>query len=87
MTLKSDEKKYLLKLARETLEKHFKGEKELVPKKVPFDSLKKEAGTFVTLTENGELRGCIGHIIPVNPIYIDVVENTLSAALRTLGSK
>jgi len=82
MVLKDEEKKYLLKLARSTLERCFNGEKDLVPKKVPFESLKREAGTFVTLTESGELRGCIGHIIPANPIYIDIVQNTLSAAFE-----
>ncbi len=77
--LTEEEKKYLLKLSRETLERFFKGEKS-IPKNVPFNSLKKKIGTFVTLTINGDLRGCIGHIFPVNPIYVDVVENSISAA-------
>jgi len=37
---------------------------------------------FVTLTENGELRGCIGHIMPQEPLYQAVVDNARNAALR-----
>jgi AmmeMemoRadiSam system protein A len=74
------EKEYLLELARQTLEKFFEGEKDLVPKDIPHDGLKKKAGTFVTLTKDGNLRGCIGSIMPVDPIYSSVVKNSLSAA-------
>ncbi|OGI15138.1 hypothetical protein A3K63_03330 [Candidatus Micrarchaeota archaeon RBG_16_49_10] len=80
--LRREEKKYLLKLARETLERHFEGKGDLIPKSMPFKNLEKKAGTFVTLEEEGELRGCIGHIIPVNPIYKDVAENALNAAFQ-----
>jgi AmmeMemoRadiSam system protein A len=37
---------------------------------------------FVTLTENGELRGCIGHISPQEPLYQAVVDNARNAAIR-----
>ncbi len=39
-------------------------------------------GCFVTLTENGALRGCIGHILPQLPLYRAVIENAQSAATR-----
>ena len=45
----------------------------------------KLAGTkacFVTLTENGELRGCIGHILPQEALYQAVVDNARNAATR-----
>jgi AmmeMemoRadiSam system protein A len=38
------------------------------------------SGTFVTLTKNGELRGCIGVIEPVQSIYKGIIENARSAA-------
>lgn len=45
------------------------------------DELKEKRGTFVTLhTKDGQLRGCIGHIEPVQEIYKDVIENALAAA-------
>jgi hypothetical protein len=39
-------------------------------------------GCFVTLTENGRLRGCIGHIVPQEPLYKAIMDNTLNAAER-----
>jgi len=36
--------------------------------------------TFVTLELDGELRGCIGSSVPVNPLVVDVVENAHKAA-------
>jgi AmmeMemoRadiSam system protein A len=42
--------------------------------------LRREAG-FVTLTENGELRGCIGTIFPHAPIAEVVNENAVRAAV------
>lgn len=43
----------------------------------------KEAGAcFVTLTLNGELRGCIGHLQPMQPLGLDVRENAVAAAFQ-----
>ena len=39
-------------------------------------------GVFVTLTEDGDLRGCIGHIFPQMSLYAAVAENARSAALH-----
>jgi AmmeMemoRadiSam system protein B/AmmeMemoRadiSam system protein A len=36
--------------------------------------------TFVTLELDGDLRGCIGSLAPVNPLIEDVVQNTYKAA-------
>ncbi|MBN1556950.1 MAG: AmmeMemoRadiSam system protein A [Lentisphaerae bacterium] len=38
--------------------------------------------TFVTLTEGGALRGCIGSLAPQAPLYRSVHDNALNAALR-----
>jgi AmmeMemoRadiSam system protein A len=35
----------------------------------------------VTLTEHGELRGCIGHIFPKEPLYRAIMDNARNAAL------
>jgi hypothetical protein len=37
---------------------------------------------FVTLTQRGRLRGCIGNIVGVGSVYESVVRNAVSAALR-----
>jgi AmmeMemoRadiSam system protein A len=37
-------------------------------------------GTFVTLTKNGELRGCIGTLVDDRPVAASVLENAKKAA-------
>ena len=38
--------------------------------------------SFVTLTENGNLRGCIGSLQAIRPLIDDVGDNAISAATR-----
>jgi len=45
------------------------------------DSVRKEQGAFVTLTEGGALRGCIGTIRAVEPLFQSVVHNAVNASL------
>jgi AmmeMemoRadiSam system protein A len=44
--------------------------------------LKRDTATFVTLKIDGRLRGCIGSLAPVAPLYRSVHENTVNAAQR-----
>jgi MEMO1 family protein len=44
--------------------------------------LKADTATFVTLKIRGQLRGCIGCLEPVAPLYKSVHENAVSAALH-----
>jgi uncharacterized protein len=55
---------------------------ELTPtrQEFPDDKFWQDRGVFVTLTEHGELRGCIGTIMPVSPLVQAVASNALSAA-------
>jgi hypothetical protein len=39
-------------------------------------------GCFVTLTKRGELRGCIGHIVPIEPLHRAVMDNARNAAIH-----
>ncbi|MCX7727545.1 MAG: AmmeMemoRadiSam system protein A, partial [Chitinispirillaceae bacterium] len=79
--LTEEAKKFLLKIARESLEAAVNG-KKYTPPEPTLPKLKENSGCFVTLTKNGELRGCIGYIEPIKPLYIAVAENALNAALR-----
>jgi MEMO1 family protein len=87
--LKSDtrftaaERKFLLDLARQTLTRVTAGRAlpELAPESVPV-ACRTRKGCFVTLTKAGELRGCIGNILPAGPLHQSVVENARNAALR-----
>jgi AmmeMemoRadiSam system protein A len=47
-----------------------------------FPELLKESGVFVTLEKHGDLRGCIGYVFPVKPLYLGVRDNAISAAVR-----
>ena len=44
--------------------------------------LKEPGATFVTLTQNGELRGCIGSLEAHRPLLADIKANALASALR-----
>lgn len=78
-----DQQTYLLTLARRALAYYFKTKNRLEVDELEVDDIyKQKRGTFVTLTKNGELRGCIGHIEPVQEIYKDIIDNALSAGLE-----
>ena len=67
----------LLRIARHAIQRRF-GDKEKFEPIEPW--LKKEAASFVTLTRQGELRGCMGSIEPRRPLCEDVRQNALAAA-------
>ncbi|MCP4139481.1 MAG: AmmeMemoRadiSam system protein A [Chloroflexi bacterium] len=79
--LTSTEKKILLKLARSSLEAKLRGEK-LPPLKAETPHLQRDGATFVTLTKNGRLRGCIGTLEAYRPLAEDVQEHAIAAALH-----
>jgi AmmeMemoRadiSam system protein A len=78
-----EEKQTLLRLARQSLELGVRGEK-LPP--LDWDSLsptlRADGASFVTLTEHGDLRGCIGALEAYQPLVEDVREHAVAAALN-----
>jgi AmmeMemoRadiSam system protein B/AmmeMemoRadiSam system protein A len=54
---------------------------EVVATELPAKFREKKA-CFVTLTKDGELRGCIGHLEPQEALYLAVRDNARNAALR-----
>ncbi len=75
----NEEKKELLRIARTTLEKYLR--KERVPEFIPItEKLKEKRGVFVTLKKHGELRGCIGYIQGVKPLYEAVSTMAINSA-------
>lgn len=70
-----------VRLARESLEYYIKNKKILpVSKDISDELLDKRAGVFVSLKKNGELRGCIGTIGPVQGnIAEEIINNAVSA--------
>jgi AmmeMemoRadiSam system protein A len=59
------------------------GMKGLPGGELPEEMLSKQAGTFVSLHEHGELRGCMGTIGPTRSSIADeIIGNAVSAAMR-----
>lgn len=77
-----NENKYITDLARRAVEEYIVSgnEVEIDESELP-EILKKEAGVFVTLKKNGNLRGCMGTFRPVqkNAAY-EIISNAMTAA-------
>ena len=74
----------LPKLARSTVEEYISNNNNVLPDDKCFEEYKNQkAGTFVTLYKNGQLRGCIGTISPVQENLIEeTIMNAISACTR-----
>jgi AmmeMemoRadiSam system protein A len=73
--------KSLLKLAREAIICNLDG-KNLEVNKDIIKKYSEKGACFVTLTQNGELRGCIGSLEARQELYKDVIENALNASFN-----
>jgi len=83
--LTSAERATLLRLARDTVEGYVKERKTPDPRGGPYaitPALREHRGAFVTLKAQGKLRGCIGYIQPIEPLYEAVQQNVINAATR-----
>jgi AmmeMemoRadiSam system protein A len=80
--LTEEEGRRLLSLARKTVEESLFHRKtdEVDAKGCP--AFNEKRGTFVTLTIEGSLRGCIGHIIPQETLIEGVRINAINAAFK-----
>ena len=81
---KAEKSDAYVKLARASVESWVRDRKQIsVPKDLPAEMLTKRAGTFVSLHENGRLRGCIGTIASTQKnIAAEIVQNAISACSR-----
>ncbi len=76
------EKKILLQFARSAIISYPKviyPDSNTIP-----NALKEKKGAFVTLYVDGQLRGCVGKVLPVLPLYKAVIESAVSAAYADL---
>ncbi|MCX5700824.1 MAG: AmmeMemoRadiSam system protein B [Candidatus Omnitrophica bacterium] len=77
--LNKSQRKRLLEIARTTIESYLKtGQKPLLREDDPL--LKEKRGAFVTLNENGELRGCIGNLVGTEPLYLTISNMAIESA-------
>lgn len=75
-------KDYIINLAREAIKVYLKEGKLISPPNLP-EYLKRKAGVFVSLHKKstGELRGCIGTIIPATSnVAEEIIRNAISSA-------
>src|SRR4029077_2488112 len=48
----------------------------------PTDHLNQPRGAFTSLYLHGELRGCVGYVLPVSPVYRAVADTARAAAFE-----
>jgi AmmeMemoRadiSam system protein A len=74
----SEERQLLLHLAHEGIESLVTGRKLSLEPASPH--LAEPRGVFTTIYRHGELRGCVGYVQPVLPLYQAVIETARAAA-------
>ncbi|HOW97165.1 MAG TPA: AmmeMemoRadiSam system protein B [Kiritimatiellia bacterium] len=84
-TLTADDQQALLKLARGTIEYYLEHGRPPKPEDLGIavsSTMQQVAGAFVTLHKRGDLRGCIGEIVPRRPVCQAIVEQAVNAAVN-----
>ncbi len=76
--LTAEEGTFLLKLARSTIKEFVNNERAEKPTRYP-KTLDEKRGVFCTITEDGELRGCIGLPYPLESLINAVMSASQSA--------
>lgn len=74
---------FLVTLARRAIKHYLETSEylEIAPSEAPKEFI--EIGAcFVTLTKNGELRGCIGSLEAHRPLVFDLIDNAVSSAVN-----
>jgi AmmeMemoRadiSam system protein B/AmmeMemoRadiSam system protein A len=81
-SLSDRDKNELLALARKSVEHAVEQKEEYEPGATASEALNQDRGAFVTLSESGQLRGCIGYTSATKPLYLTVRDTATLAALR-----
>ena len=80
-TFSTEQKKRLLKIARDTVQAVVSTGK--IPEVTETDPrLSEQEGAFVTIHNQGRLRGCIGNIIGQQPLYLTIRDMAAAAATK-----
>jgi|ERR1044072_4982880 AmmeMemoRadiSam system protein A len=81
--LNETQRRQLLQIARSSIAAVLDGRQPQLDESAVDDTLRKPAGAFVTLkTKSDDLRGCIGSIHPVAPLFRAVSISAVNAAFR-----
>lgn len=76
----SEERALLLRLAHDSILSALEGHN--IPLDPPTAHLSEPRGVFTTLHLQGQLRGCVGYVLPVGPLYTAVAETARAAAFE-----
>src|SRR5271166_2400050 len=74
----ADERTLLLRLAHDSILSAL--EKRSIPLDPPTPHLAEPRGAFTSLYLHGELRGCVGYVLPTSSVYRAVAETACAAA-------
>ncbi len=81
--LSNTEGQAAVQLARDAIETYLRTGEMMDGSEIQLPEIFNEVrGVFVTLTVNGDLRGCIGHPYADSPLRYAITDSALSAALR-----
>ncbi|MDR1856359.1 MAG: AmmeMemoRadiSam system protein A [Desulfovibrio sp.] len=79
-SLTQEEQRYLLDIAKNAISQRLGIPGQTIPARPQSQTLGRNLGSFVTLTRNGNLRGCIGTIVGREPLEQNVVRMAVAAA-------
>jgi AmmeMemoRadiSam system protein A len=75
-----NERALLLRLAHDSILSALEGRE--IPLDPPTEHLAEPRGAFTSLYLRGELRGCVGYVLPVSPVYRAVADTARAAAFE-----
>lgn len=80
--LSENEQKHLMDIAKNSVTSAVESGQVYACNSGGYNSLEQDRGAFVTLNEKGKLRGCIGYVSAVQPLYETIRGAAISAALK-----
>jgi AmmeMemoRadiSam system protein A len=78
----SKERELLLQLAHQAIDCALEEREPALPA-IP-EHLKQKRGAFTTLYLEGDVRGCVGYVFPVAPLFQTVIETARAAAFQDM---
>jgi AmmeMemoRadiSam system protein B/AmmeMemoRadiSam system protein A len=83
LPLEPAQRQQLLQLARRSIAARLDGEELAAPDPATLpEPLRQHRGVFVTLQKEGKLRGCIGSLAPLDPVWQGVMDRAVAAAFH-----
>ncbi|HEV2115884.1 MAG TPA: AmmeMemoRadiSam system protein A [Terriglobales bacterium] len=78
----SEERQLLLGLAHQAIDTALEGSEPTLP--AISEHLQQHRGAFTTLHLEGDVRGCVGYVFPVAPLFQTIIETARAAAFQDM---